>query len=271
LILDSDEKIQAQEWAQQFGQDLRAIDDGAAIRSLEPQLSTQSSDALWLPSVAQLRNPRLVKSLQGSLQFHQIDYAEQEAVIEIEQYEGRVVALKTSRRTIPADTVIITAGAWSGALLQQAGVHVDVEPVRGQMLVYRAVPDLLRHIILDQDRYLIPRRDGHVLIGSTLEYVGFDKSTTQQARDELSACAEALLPGLSDYPIEKHWAGLRPGSRSGIPYIGQHPDLQGLFFNCGHFRNGVILGLASVQLLIDVMLDRAPVVDPAPYALNACH
>ncbi len=271
LILDADEKVQAQAWAQQFGQDLRILEKLTAIKSLEPELATQANEALWLPAVAQLRNPRLVRSLQGSLQYHQIDYAEHEAVCEIERAQGRVVAVNTAKRRIPTDTVIVTAGAWSAGLLEQAGIAVKVEPVRGQMLVYKAIPGLLKHMVLDHGHYLIPRRDGRILIGSTLEYVGFDKSTTVQARAELNARALALLPALSDYAIERHWSGLRPGSPSGVPYIGDHPGLHGLYFNCGHFRNGVILGLASVQLLLDMMLGRTPVMDPAPYALNVAH
>jgi glycine oxidase len=271
LILDSDEKVQAQAWAQQFGHDLRIIDQATAIQSLEPGLTTQASEALWMPSVAQLRNPRLVKALKGSLQYHQIDYREQEAVSEIEQAKGRVVAVKTASRRIPTDTVIITAGAWSGALLQQLAAQLKVEPVRGQMLVYKAIPGLLRHMILDRGHYLIPRRDGRVLIGSTLEYVGFDKSTTAQARQQLSDCAVSLIPALARYAIEKHWSGLRPGSPSGVPYIGDHPEVQGLFFNCGHFRNGVILGLASVQLLLDLLAGRPPIIEPTPYALSSQH
>jgi glycine oxidase len=271
LILDSEEKVQAQAWAQQFGHDLHIVGQAAAIQSLEPGLATQASEALWLPSVAQLRNPRLVKSLKGSLQYHQIDYSEHEAVSEIEQHKGRVVGVKTAKRSIPADTVIVTAGAWSSALLQQAAAQIKVEPVRGQMLVYKAEPGLVRHMILDRGHYLIPRRDGRVLIGSTLEYVGFDKSTTAQAREQLNDCALSLIPALSRYDIEKHWSGLRPGSPHGVPYIGNHPDVHGLFFNCGHFRNGVILGLASVHLLLDLLIGRAPIINPAAYALNSEH
>ncbi len=268
LMLDSDEKTQAQAWAQQFAVELQIL-ERKSIEALEPALATQTNEALFLPSVAQLRNPRLVKALKASLQYHQIDVSEHEAANTIEQKNGRVVAVNTARRRIPTETVIITAGAWSAALLAQAGIQVEVEPVRGQMLIYKAVPELIRHIILDQGHYLIPRRDGRILIGSTLEYVGYDKSTTEQARQQLSTRAVELLPALVQYQIEKHWSGLRPGSPSGIPYIGCHADTEGLYFNCGHFRYGVILGLASVQLLHELIHGRKPILDPAPYALNA--
>jgi glycine oxidase len=179
--------------------------------------------------------------------------------------------VQTAKRRIPTQTVIITAGAWSSALLEQAGVQVKVEPVRGQMLVYKTKPGLIKPMILHQGHYLIPRRDGRVLIGSTLEYVGYNKMVTQEAREALNDYALTLMPVLSSYKIEKHWSGLRPGSPSGVPYVGSHPDIEGLFFNCGHFRYGVILGLATVHLMVDLMQGRGPDIDPAPYALTAEH
>ncbi len=183
-----------------------------------------------MPEVAQMRNPRLVKSLKASLQHHQVDVSEQEAVTGFDIQQDRVVGIHTISRTIPTEKIVVTAGAWSAALLQQAGVSVDVEPVRGQMLVFKALPELVKHTILSQGHYLIPRRDGRVLIGSTLEYVGFDKSTTEQARAELIESALALIPQLGQYAVEKHWSGLRPGSRSGVPFIGSSPSYRGSVF-----------------------------------------
>jgi len=271
LILDGEEAevLQARQWSQQFGWEMQSLNEVNEIRALEPRLSCPLSQALWMPEVAQLRNPRLVKALKGSLQYHGVAISEQESVQSIEQKKGRVVAVKTDKRTLPAESVVVTAGAWSSALLNQVGINVDVKPVRGQMLVFKAIPGLIHHTILHQGHYLIPRRDGRILMGSTLEYVGFDKSTTTQAREELIKRAQSWVPELAQYEVEKHWSGLRPGSPTGVPYIGSSPELDGLYFNCGHFRNGVILGLASVDLLVDQMLGHEPVIDPLPYAINA--
>ena len=106
-------------------------------------------------------------------------------------------------------------------------------------------------------------------MGSTLAEAGFEKATTTAALQELEAEARRLVPALADYPVEHHWAGLRPGSPHGIPYICQHPRIRDLFINTGHFRNGVVLAPASVRLLADLMLERPPLVDPAPYAFEA--
>jgi glycine oxidase len=126
---------------------------------------------------------------------------------------------------------------------------------------------LLSRVVVWQGHYLIPRRDGHILAGSTVEYVGFDKSTTTEALEELRDAAHALVPTLKLLPVEYQWAGLRPGSPQGIPYIGEHSRLKGLYVNTGHFRNGIVTGPASARLLADILLEREPILDPVPYTL----
>ena len=271
LILDTEEKAQALAWSKQHDSDLRVIETPDKVAELQSGLGIETPGALWMPEVAQLRNPRLMQAMKGSLAFHKIDFCEHEAVVRIDKEQGRVVAVQTAKRRIPTKTVVVTAGAWSAALLEQVGVPVKVEPVRGQMLVYKAKPGLIKPMILHQGHYLIPRRDGRVLIGSTLEYVGYNKMVTAEAREALSEYALTLMPDLSSYEIERHWSGLRPGTPEGVPYVGSHPEIEGLFFNCGHFRYGVILGLATVHLMVDLMQGRQPNIDPETYALTAEH
>jgi glycine oxidase len=103
-------------------------------------------------------------------------------------------------------------------------------------------------------------------VGSTLENAGYSKQTTSQARQELFRAACGIAPELAGYPVIRHWAGLRPASPDGIPFIGEHSEISGLYLNTGHFRNGVVMAPASVQLLVDCMLKRGSFTDPAPYA-----
>jgi glycine oxidase len=133
------------------------------------------------------------------------------------------------------------------------------------MILLRGQPGQVRRIVLDGGRYVIPRRDGRILVGSTLEHVGFDKTTTDSARSDLHAAALRLIPALADCELEHHWAGLRPGSPTGVPCIARHPDLTNLYINAGHYRNGVVLGPASARLLADILLERAPELDPEAY------
>ena len=166
---------------------------------------------------------------------------------------------------------------WAASLLPQptadhiclaTTVYLEArdQPVRGQMILFKCATDFLPSMVLAGRRYAIPRRDGHILVGSTLEYCGFDKSTTENALDSLRATAAELLPDLANAPVVGHWAGLRPGSPDGIPFIGELASHPGLWLNCGHFRNGLVLAPASCRLLADLMLGRAPSIDPTPYA-----
>ena len=138
-------------------------------------------------------------------------------------------------------------------------------PVRGQMLLYETPPGTLQHILLHDGYYLIPRRDGLVLAGSTLEYTGFEKEITAQARDLIAGRALELVPALAQARIIRQWAGLRPGTADGIPFIGECPGIKGLYLNTGHFRNGVVMAPASVQVLLDGMLGREGFTDYSPY------
>lgn len=264
LILDSEEQAQALAWAQRWQVDLEPV-ASAQIRRIEPQLGEVPEHALWLPEVGQLRNPRLARAARGSLDALGVAIFEQQPVEELLIRDGAVRGIKSRGETWSAGQVVIAGGAWSAGMLAPLGIELAVRPVRGQMILYRGEPDRLRRIVLSRDRYLIPRRDGRVLVGSTIEEVGFDKSTTDEALAELRAEALRLVPALADFPVEHHWAGLRPGSPHGIPYIYEVPGVAGLFLNTGHFRNGVVLGLGSARLLADLLLERQPVVSPEPY------
>jgi glycine oxidase len=213
---------------------------------------------LWLPDVAQARNSRLVKALRRALELHQVTIREQTEIARLVVQADRVSALETSRgELLQADQVVITAGAWSKNLLGQHAPAVELKPMRGQMLLYQLPAGTLGHIMFRDDFYLIPRRDGHILAGSTVEDVGFDKSTTPQAAADLQRKAAECLPQLRHATPIKHWSGLRPGSPDNIPLIGRHATLQNLWLNTGHFRYGVTMAPASAEILVGLMQQSA--------------
>lgn len=264
LILDSDNGGGAHNWSRAFGVRMESI-GAEEVRELEPSLGRFPGHALWLPEVAHLRNPRLIKALRGSLEARGVTFHEETTVIGWRQENGKVLGVDTDRGEMSAPQVVVASGAWSGELLAGTGVHAPVAPVRGQMVVFRATPGRVRRTVLHNDHYVIPRRDGRVLAGSTLEESGFDKSVTPEGERELVRVATELVPALAHCPVELHWAGLRPGSPEGVPLIGPHPALEGVFINTGHFRNGVVMGPASARLMADWVVGRPPFLDPAPY------
>jgi len=225
----------------------------------------QRGEGLFLPDVAQARNPRLLQALRARVEQLGGRIVEQCEVKEVVAEAGRVKHLATTKGDFSADTYIVTAGAWSKTLLGAHALQVDIKPIRGQMLLFKFDTPPLPHIVLQNDMYLIPRRDGHLLVGSTREDVGFDKNTTEEARAMLLQRASVLLPALRDMSVVKHWAGLRPGSLGNIPTIGRHPHLANLYINSGHYRYGVTMTPASVEVLLNT-IDSAPQpFDVSPY------
>jgi glycine oxidase len=264
--LDLDDEDEALAWARRENRPLRAV-DLCAVHDAVPVLGEGFSRAIYMADVANVRNPRLVKSLKAALlALPNVTIQEQCEVSGFIREGDAVVGVQTSAGAVLGDQVVLTAGAWSGDLLKTLDLSLPVEPVKGQMILYRCAADFLPSMVLAKGRYAIPRRDGHILIGSTLEHEGYDKTPTGSALESLKASAVELIPALADAEVVGHWAGLRPGSPEGIPFIGQVPGFDGLWLNCGHYRNGLVLAPASCQLFTDVMLSRAPIIDPAPYA-----
>lgn len=233
-------------------------------------LNTVPLHPLWLPTIAQARNPRLVRALKQYLINHGCDIREHCSLIAVNHDHHRIKTITTSTGELAVNQLIIAAGAWTGQLFKEniANNTPDIAPVKGQMLLFDAEPNTLKHIVLDEDRYLIPRLDGKILAGSTVEHDEFNKTTSETAYQQLSSFATELMPSLKQCAIIKHWAGLRPGTEYGVPYISKHPTIENLSINAGHFRNGLTIGPASAQLLADLLLQRSTAVIPDPYRLN---
>lgn len=266
LMADSAKDPEISAWSSRFGCQVLAVDSGE-LRSLEPVLSPEVGASLLLPEVAQLRNPRLCQALSSALGRLGVTVYEQTAVNGLIVQQGEVRGVTTASGAVAAERVVIAGGAWSSQLLSGYDPGLPVSPVRGQMIQFQAPPGLLQHIVLHDGHYLVPRRDGLILVGSTLEYVGFNKETTAAARELLARRARQLVPALSDYEIVRHWSGLRPGTAEGVPYICEHPEISGLYLNTGHFRNGVVMAPASAQLLVDCLLGRGSFTAFEPYRL----
>jgi glycine oxidase len=206
--------------------------------------------ALWLPQVAQVRNPRLMQALRAYLEKQGVSIHEFTEMEPLHAEGGKLAAWNSvNGKKFEAEAYVVTAGAWSSKLLGSHAASLQVRPMRGQMLLYRLPEGTLPHILYHEDFYLIPRKDGHILAGSTVEDTGFDKSTTIEAAANLAAKAVALLPQLRDAPILKHWSGLRPGSPDNMPVIARHSAFENLYLNTGHFRYGVTMSPPSAAIL----------------------
>lgn len=267
LILDAPDTEEALAWAQRNERSLTVLDRDQ-FAPLEPKLSDAFQTGLWMPGVANIRNPLLMQAVKESIALNpRITLRENCEMLGFLRQGDQVYGLETSIGNIDCEKVLVTTGAWTAGLIEQLAVQVPIEPVKGQMLLIKAQPGVVRRIVLSEGRYVIPRIDGHVLVGSSLEKTGFEKNITDQARMSLADFAYHLIPQLKEYPIVNHWAGLRPGSPMGVPFIGAVPVHNNVFVNAGHFRNGVVMAPASARLVADLMLGIEPEIDPAPYQI----
>lgn len=270
LILNSDDQAEALEWAKNWQAQCELV-DSKAVLEIEPVLSPALADqqkAIWLPAIAQVRNPRLVKASKQYLLKQGVTFVENTEIVGILQQDNKVVGVQTHSGNINADKVLIAGGAWSSNLLKNINIRLDVAPVKGQMILFKTPPGSIKRIVLSQDRYVIPRKDGRVLVGSTLEHTGFEKNISTEAYNDLRSEAARIIPMLAEIEVEHHWAGLRPGSTNGIPYICAVSEIEGLYVNSGHFRNGVVLGPASARLMADIILSREPILEIEPYQIG---
>lgn len=266
LLPDCADADAAQAWARRWQVPLESLDAGA-LRHAEPALAPHTN-GLLLPQVAQIRNPRLMRALRVALQHAGVAFEEHCEVLGFAQRGDHIVALDTRHGRRPVELLLVTAGAWTGRLLRACGLTLPIEPVRGQILAVQTKPGLVRHVILAEDHYLVPRRDGLVLAGSTVEHAGFDKTPSPAAALALRAAAARLAPALAKAPQVAHWAGLRPGSPDGTPYIGRHPQFENVYVSAGHYRSGLTLAPASAALVSALITGHRSPLDGAAYRLE---
>lgn len=263
LLLPAFDQARARAWCERH-----AV---TAYPVAEEQIALQSltaGDALWLPQVGQVRPPNLLKALRQHLLQSGIQLLEHTQLKPLPPMRAIQDWETQDGVKLHADKFIVTSGAWSFELLQANAMKLNIKPMRGQILLYRQpASGRLEHMVYREGFYMVPRRDGLLLAGSTLEDVGFDPDTTQDVRHELSAKAGAILPQLKHMPILKHWSGLRPGTPENLPTIAAHPLLQNLYLNTGHFRYGLTMAPCSARMIASLVCGETPMHDPAPFAL----
>jgi glycine oxidase len=244
------------------------------LLELEPNLSPELPGGVYFPGVSQIRNPWHLQALIAACEMTGVTLQPNEPVVAIERDGERITGIRTPTQTIPAEKVVIAAGTWTTGILADLGWQPAIKPIRGQIALLSgpaqgpglSTQDItLKHILLMGHQYIVPRQDGRILIGSTEEDVGFDKTTTTQAHDHLRQLAARTIPILAHATLEKHWAGLRPGSPDGRPYLGAVPGYHNLFVAAGHFRSGLQLSIMTGVLMRDMLLGNPTIQDMTPF------
>ncbi len=230
--------------------------DSSGLMQYEPMINEQFEIGYRLPTMAQVRNPHHLQALKQACLSLNVKLIEGFDVREFSLVENRIESISDGSTVIHADQFVLASGAWSEQLAGLIKIDLQVEPIRGQIVLMKLPEPIITHIIEDGPRYLVPREDGHVLIGSTEERAGFVKENTEQGIQGLIDFATRVVPKLKSAEIVKAWSGLRPKARRGYPFIGQHDQVENLVIAAGHFRDGLSQSPATAQLICDYLFDR---------------
>jgi glycine oxidase len=242
---------------QKLGLPLQWI-SAAETRRREPHLAGKLAGAIWSPEDHQVDNRKLAAALKIAAVRAGVRIHEHQPVAEIASLGGRVTGIVLADgRKVSADAVVLAAGAWSRSI---AGIapHTlpPVRPIKGQMLALRmdAAAPLATHVIWGPGVYMVPRRDGRLIIGGTVEERGFDATLTAGGLLTLLEAAWRAVPAIEELPIDEMWVGHRPGSRDDAPILGP-ASLGGLIYATGHHRNGILLAPVTADAISRLILE----------------
>lgn len=241
------------------------------VLEIEPNISRAVHEALFFPNDWQVENRKIISALQKSAELNKIEiYTDSEVKNLLFQQDSpngspKIIGAETDERKFFADTIVLATGAWTSLInsrikLVERDVNFvllpTVRPIRGQMLCFNPAERLFSKVIYTPRGYLVPRGDYRILIGATVEDVGFDKNLTQSGTDYLRQTAFEISPNLANYEIFDQWAGLRPRAADGLPILGAPPyKFQNLYLATGHFRNGILLAPLTAKILADKIVE----------------
>jgi glycine oxidase len=229
----------------------------AEVRRREPHLTPSISGAIFSPQDHQVDNRAVAAALREAALKAGVTLHENTPVERIVTSDNRVTGVGIAGQTVAADTVILAAGAWSRGIAGLPAASLPpVRPVKGQMLALRMDPQapLLTHVVWAPGAYLVPRNDGRLLIGATVEEKGFDPNLTAGGQLALLEATWRALPGIEELPIHEMWVGFRPGSRDDAPIIGES-SVPGLIYATGHYRNGILLTPVTAEAIAALVMD----------------
>ena len=254
---DAEELDKRYEWQKQGGLPVESL-SGEAARKLEPAICEDVRAALKFPLDTQVENRRLLSALASANERLGVRMETGTAVVSLKIARGRVAGVETSRGFVAAERVVIAGGAWS-SLLGASDIalpNLRIKPVRGQMLCFEAKPQIARHVIYSPRGYIVPRRDGRLLAGSTTEHAGFEKHVTAAGVQSILSAALEISPRIASLPMTDSWAGLRPRAADTLPVLGPCAEIEGVFYATGHYRNGILLAPITGEVIARAIVDK---------------
>ena len=251
------------EWQQNAGLPVELLTAEEA-RKMEPQLTLPLTGAAFMPAEDHVTPRRLLKALKAACSARGVEIRSGQRVQEVVTSGARVAGVRSGAERIDAGCVVIASGVWSAEI---AGLHprIPVHPRKGQILSLAMPGQAFQKMIRWQHTYLVPRRDGELIVGATNEDAGFDRNLTPRGIGSLLEQAQQLSSHLSSYPIGEMWTGLRPATPDGLPVIGPS-EIEGLLYATGHYRNGILLAPITAAIITALVEGRASELSLDPYA-----
>lgn len=224
---------------------------------------------MLLPEEQRIRPPRHLAALERSCALRGVAVTRDVEVCGIETGPEGITGIRCATgECVRAGRYVLAAGPWTESLGAGLGLRLDTRPIRGQILLLSLERQVLGRVVNRGLEYLVPRDDGRLLVGSTLEDAGFDRTTTPAVIERLGAFCDDLLGDLPGARVEQVWAGLRPGSADGLPTIGPVPGCGNAFVAAGHFRAGLHQSPGTAVIVADLIEGRTPPLDPSPFAAD---
>nr|CRH04693.1 putative Glycine oxidase [Candidatus Magnetococcus massalia] len=237
--------------------------DRDEARKLEPGLSEHIIGANYYPDDHQVDPIQLSRALTAAVAKLGGRFLSGTRVVGIVSEGEHAIGVRTEQEVIHGDHIVLAGGAWSSLVQQMPPLRTKVKPMSGQMLQVEMRPPAMRHVVYGYKGYIVPRADGRILMGSTLEDRGFDKAVTIEGLNRISAMALNMVPLLAQARLSDSWAGLRPATEDGQPLLGQGP-LQGLYLATGHYRNGILMTPATADIMAHLIEGK-----PSPWDITS--
>ncbi len=240
---------------------------GDAVRAREPALAPAVRAALAFTDDAQVVARDLARAFSQAAAVAGARFLTGRYVRRVMVADGAAVGVELDGETLPAGVVVVAAGSWSG-LVEGAGVPAaGVRPARGQLVAIETRPPLFRHVVAAPGGYLVPRRDGTVLAGSTVEMAGFRKEVTVGGLASILTLAKTVFPALAEAPVTASWSNFRPFTEDHLPVLGA-TAVRGLVLATGHFRNGILLAPVTAHSIAELIATGKAPVDLAPFSVD---
>lgn len=250
---DADVLRRRYSWQREMGIALDWL-DAADIREVEPQVTERAVAGVFSPLEATVSNQLLALALERAAMQHGASIVQRAPVTAARRSRGRVVEVTAGGETYSAETIVLAAGARSGQIARKLGVTLPVTPVRGQMIALGGMTAPIRRVVWGPDGYLVPRVNGLIFAGATVEHVGFRRRTTKEGIRAMRSMSSALVPQLASAQVRFEWAGLRPGTPDGAPIIGP-VRVANVVAATGHYRNGILLGPLTGAMVTGGIVD----------------